>query len=348
MSSLVPRDDNALSRDNVPLTFNLAAALPGRASSRHTERAYFRWVEMYLVDLAQWTPSATIDERAIKMTALPVRTLQAVLSAQQLRAWLGMLIRRNHSKQGLNQARAAIVTLAELLAEAEWIDDLVAAAIARVKTPKAESGQREGRWLSAQQLKALIRASLAIATTPEQAARNHVVMSMLCTMALRREELASARWRDLSVQNNRPVLKVHGKGRKVASVDVPQSVISVLDTWRRLCLPVTKGAFQDSMLVRRIWKAGRISQGGMTPEGILTLVDGAARYAGLGAVAPHDLRRSVAGALYEAKTPIETISRLLRHSNVAVTERYIKGIQLPNEGALLMGDILDDLDDEDE
>lgn len=343
MSSLVPRDENALSREHVPLIFNFALALPGRASSRHTERAYFRWVENYLVDMGGWRASANADERAERMSRLSIKLLQGVLSAQQLRTWLGMLIRRSHSKQGINQARAAIVTLAELLAEAEWLDDVIAATLARVKTPKAESGQRPGRWLGAHELKALMYASAQMATTPAQRARNLAVTSILCTMALRREELASARWGDLSRQNNRIVLKIHGKGRKVATVDVPKIVLNALEGWRQLCVPETKGSFPDSMLIRRIWKGGRVSIAGMTPEGILLLIESAAKTAGLGAVAPHDLRRSVAGALYESKVPIDTISRLLRHSNVAVTERYIKGLNLPNEGAVLMDNLLADI-----
>jgi len=104
------------------LTFNFALTLPGRASSRHTERAYFRWVDTYLHDIAnmQRTKGAS---RALRMQSLPVNVLQASLSAQQLRAWLGMLFRRGHGKQGIDQARAAIVTLADLLAEAGWLDD---------------------------------------------------------------------------------------------------------------------------------------------------------------------------------------------------------------------------------
>jgi integrase len=345
VKNLVPRDDSALSNERASLTFNFAAALPGRASSRHTERAYFRWVETYLVDVAGWKPSADGDERAVRMSRLPIQMLQEILFAQQVRAWLGILARRNHGRQGIDQARAALVTLADLVAEAGWIDDLRAAALARVKTPKAETGQRSGRWLTPMQLKAMMVASARIATTPTQAARNLVVMSILCTMALRREELVSARWADLSIQNNRVVMRVHGKGRKVASLDVPKPVVSALESWRRLCVPVTKGHFPDSMLVRRVWKGGRISSGGMTAEGVLLLVDASAKYAGIGPVAPHDLRRSVAGALYEAKVPMDTINRLLRHSNIAVTERYIKGLKLPNEGALLMSDILSGLDD---
>jgi integrase len=53
----------------------------------------------------------------------------------------------------------------------------------------------------------------------------------------------------------------------------------------------------------------------------------------------------VAGALQESGVPIEKISRLLRHSNVAVTERYLSRLPQANEGAILMSDVLGLSDD---
>jgi integrase len=275
-----------------------------------------------------------------------VRVLQESLSAPQLRAWLGKLVTAGHGKQGIDQARAAVVTLADLLAEAEWLDDYTAAAMARVRPPRAEAGQRPGRWLSLDQIKMLMTAARQIATSENQELRNYVVATMLCTMALRREELAAARWGDLSLQNNRVVLRVHGKGRKVAAVDVPKVVVRSLDRWRVAVAPNAPHPPAHTALVRRIWKGGRISATGVTPEGIWLMISDAARAAGIEHVAPHDLRRSVAGALEEAGTPIEKISRLLRHTNVAVTERYLSRLPKRNEGAILMSDVLGLEDDE--
>jgi integrase len=320
-------------------------ALPGRASSRHSQRAYFRWVDQYLADVAG-LPVTNGDTRLIRMNALPVRVLQESLSAPQLRAWLGKLVTAGHGKQGIDQARAAVVTLADLLAEAEWLDDYTAAAMARVRPPRAEAGQRPGRWLSLDQIKMLMTAARQIATSENQELRNYVVATMLCTMALRREELAAARWGDLSLQNNRVVLRVHGKGRKVAAVDVPRVVVRSLDRWRVTVAPNAPHPPAHTALVRRIWKGGRISATGVTPEGIWLMISDAARAAGIEHVAPHDLRRSVAGALEEAGTPIEKISRLLRHTNVAVTERYLSRLPKRNEGAILMSDVLGLEDDE--
>lgn len=325
--------------DVADLTFNFVLSLPGRASSRHSQRAYFRWVDTYLVDAAG-LPATKGSARIHRMQALPIPILQQVLSAPQLRAWLGMLAQRNHGKQGIEQARAAVVTLADLVAESGWIDDYTAAAMSRVRSPRAEDGQRPGRWLSLDEVRQLMQAAVETATSENQASRNNVVATMLCTMALRREELSSAKWGDLSIQNNRVMLRVHGKGRKVAYIDVPKPVVSALHQWRKIVAPNELHPAPGSPLVRRIWKGGGISKGGLSPDGIWVIIDQAAEYGGMGHVAPHDLRRSVAGALYDAGVPVDTISRLLRHSNIAVTEKYLSRLPHANEGAILMSKAL--------
>lgn len=334
-----PQQDSSLAAHS-GLTFNFALALPGRASSQHTQRAYFRWVDTYLADVAQMAATSG-PQRYARMNALSIPILREILTAPQLRAWLGSLARRGHGKQGIDQARAAVVTLADLLAEAEWIEDYTAAAMARVRPPRAEDGQRLGRWLSTDQIRSLMEAARDIATSDNQRLRNDVIITMLCTMALRREELAAAKWGDLSLQNNRIVLRVHGKGRKVATIDVPRPVLRAIDNWRRCVAVGDDGALQPhTPLVRRIWKGGRVARHGLAPDGIWLVVDRAARKAGLGHVAPHDLRRSVAGTLHAAGVSVDKISQLLRHSNIAVTERYLQRLPQANQGAVMMSDLL--------
>lgn len=320
-------------------TFNFLAILPGRASSIHTQRAYFRWVDHYLVTWGGLKPSRG-DARFRRMAALPVGTLQRCLSAPQLRAWLGRLAAEGQGKQALNQARAAIVTLASLLAESGWLEDAIGATLGHVNLPSAEDGQRPGRWLSLDQIRLLMSAAGTMATSENQAIRNKLVMTMLCTMALRRDEVASVTWRDLGLQNNRAVLRVHGKGRKVATVDLPRPVLGALEGWQRCITAAERETAQNSFVVRRLWKGGRISRMGLSSDGVWLIVDEAAKAANLGHVAPHDLRRSVAGALQESGVTIDKISRLLRHSNVAVTERYLSRLPQRNEGAIMMSDLL--------
>jgi integrase len=321
------------------LTFNLVAVLPGRASSRHSQRAYYRWIERYLFDMAGLRKGTSMP-REQYMAALPVAPLLASLDAPRLRAWLGALVREGHGKQGVSQARASIVTLAALLAEAEMLPDYVSAGMSKVRPPNAEEGQRPGRWLSIDELKLLMTSARDIATSDTMMIRNYVVATMLCTMALRREELSNVRWGDLSIQNNRAVMRVHGKGKKYGIIDIPRPVLTALDQWRRVMVSSNARVSPDAPLVRRIWKGGRISKWGLTPEGVWWVIGDAARAAGIGHVAPHDLRRSVAGALHESGVSIDKISRLLRHANVAVTERYLSRLPSSNEGAVLMSSVL--------
>ncbi|MFZ4815334.1 MAG: tyrosine-type recombinase/integrase [Phototrophicaceae bacterium] len=328
-------------------TFNFAAALPGRATSRHTERAYYRWIDTFLYDMAS-LPKTERQARRRKMEALPIKTLQVVLNAQHLRVWLGRLAREGQGKQALDQARASVVTLCDLMAEAGWLPDEVAGGMGRVSPPRAESGQRPGRWLSPRQLRELMDSAEAISETPTQGLRNSVALAILCTMALRREELTNARWGDLSIQNERMVLQVHGKGKKTAFIDVPQPVRKRILLWQRAVAATQRGYQQDSPLIRRMWKGGSISPFALTTDGLWYIVSESARQAGLGKVAPHDLRRSVAGALSENGVPIEKISQLLRHSNVAVTERYLSKLPQVNSGAVLMSNVLGFEEDDEE
>ncbi|MFN8562688.1 MAG: hypothetical protein U0703_13970 [Anaerolineae bacterium] len=267
------------------MTFDFALALPGQASSAHTARAYFRWVDQFLVDVAGWKPSDG-EMRRERMRRLPVGVLRESLSPAQVRAWLGILVGRQHGRQGLQQARAAVVTLASLMAEAGWLDDYVSAAISRVNIPKAEEGQRAGHWLSTDQLRLLMQASREIATSDNQRLRNTVLTTMLCTLALRREELAAARWSDFSIQNDRAVLRVHGKGRKAAPIDVPRALTVALTSWRQALIAQDRLKSKSSPILRRLWKGGSISHSGLTPDGIWLIVSRSASAAGLGAVAP--------------------------------------------------------------
>jgi integrase/recombinase XerC len=340
LSPVIRREDSELTVLSRGLTFNLALALPGRASSYHTQRAYFRWIDEYLADVAGLARTEGLT-RLERMSNLPVSTLQASLSAAQLRAWLGVKASQGHGRQGLGQARAAVTTLASLMAESGLLDDGTAAAMSGVRLPRAGEGQRTGRWLSIAELRLLMQASRQIATSENQMLRNDVVMTTLCTMGLRREELSNARWNDFSMQNQRAVMRVRGKGKKTALIDVPAPVVASLERWRRAVLAAGLSVEGPAPVVTRLWRGGRIGRTALTPEAIWMIIHEAAHAAGLGDVAPHDLRRSVAGALQQNGVSIDKISRLLRHSNVGVTERYLSRLPQPNEGALLMSDMLE-------
>ncbi len=333
----VPPNSIIATEDDV---INFIAMLQGRASSSHTQRAYSRWIDRYLSDLTD-LPETTGKARRIRMQALPLKILLPILNPPTLRTWLGRLSQEDQGKQALNQARASIITLASLLSEAGWLDDYTSAAMTNVKIPKAETGQRQGRWLAVEQIRTLMKAAEDIAKSPAQRARNAVIIRMLCIMALRREELTDILWSDLHTQAGRPVLFVHGKGSKTALVDIPDVVMNAIEKWLPYVASDASTLDHGSYLIRAVYKGGAVRNGGITTDAIWRIVKAAAEHAGLGNVAPHDLRRSVAGNLEQSGVPVETISRLLRHSNIAVTQQYLSKLPRQNEGAILMADLLD-------
>jgi hypothetical protein len=61
--------------DEARTAYFFPGALPGRTSSPHTQRAYFRWVDTYLVDVAglkptRWRSAHSPHERAAGGCAL--------------------------------------------------------------------------------------------------------------------------------------------------------------------------------------------------------------------------------------------------------------------------------------
>lgn len=338
MSRLKPGNTALKLSESVEPSFDLLHALPGRTSSPHTHRAYYRWIDAWLADHAG-LPRTRGDRRIARMRALPLATLCETLSAARLRAWLGWLAEKGQSRPSIDQARAAVVTLAQLLVEAGWLEDVVGATMANVRSPKAAGGRRAGRWLDTDEIRRLVAAGQCIGNNSNQKLRNRLVLCLMCTLALRREELATLRFDDFSVQNGRPVLRVRGKGNSIAVLDLPASALVALQDWRQ-ALAGQGPVDGDAPLLRRLWKGGRISDDGLSTEGIWHIVDLASQQAGLGHVAPHDLRRSVAGTLQEAGVTVDVISRLLRHGNVAVTERYLSRLPQRNEGGLLMEQLL--------
>ena len=303
--------------------FDLTSALSKRTISANTIRAYYRWVDRYLVDLAGLKPTRG-DARNARMQQLAASTLQRHLTPRKLRRWLERLAREGQGRQGLDQARASIVTLGELLYLSDMLGPERAQDLHAVRVPAVARNQGSDRLLNSEQLKQIMAAARDMASSPNQLLRNQVVATMLCTMALRREELSSAKWGDISLRDGRVILRM-GEG---ASVDIPAAVLTHINRWRGAIASKGQEPMPESPLIRRIWKGGRVAKDGLSPDGIWLIVRDSASYASLGHVTPDDLRRSAVARLRDAGVSVEEISRLLRHRNTMVTERFLAKLPL--------------------
>jgi integrase len=306
--------------------FNFSGALSARTISENTRRAYYRWVDQYLVDNADNKPTRG-EARLRRMERLKVLVLRRILNARRLETWLAKLAGENHSRQSLDQARASIVTLAQLLKDADHLEPVLFEQVQAIPVPSVAKNPAPDRLLNSDELKKMINASREMAVAPAAMTRNQVVVTLLCTMALRREEVSALKWGDITLT---------GSGRAALKVDntlleMPRSLLALLDRWRSMVKSTIGEPQAVSPLVRRIWKGGKIARQGLSPDGIWLIIHDAARQAGFEAVSPEDLRRSVVAGLRDSGVKIEDISRLLRHRSVLVTERFLAKLRQPEE-----------------
>ena len=299
-------------------TLDLTTVWSRRNSSKHTQRAYYRWIDRFLADKAG-LPSTRGDLRIQRMSQLPVPRILPALLPEKLEIWLGSLAKKGHSRQGLDQARAAVVCLSERAAAEGLISDQLFASLKAVSAPSFPIKPAQKTLLTPAQLGSLIHSADSGSASRNQMLRSRVVMMMLCMMALRREELSAAQWGDIQAHNRRIFLNISGgKGH----VEIPRSLLNALTNWRQ----AIGRPGDQTPLVRRIWKGGRIAKEGLSPDSIGLIVKAAAKAARLDAVTPDDLRRSVAAGLRDAGYSTEDISKLLRHKNRAITARYLRRI----------------------
>lgn len=314
-------------------TVNLTAAMAGL--SEHTQRAYQRWIGAYLRDVGQLPIGKKISARAV-----PVPIILASLGAANLKAWLGQLKVRKLGKQSLGQAKAAIVWLAQLMADMEKTTYDVASGLSRIKMPRAETGQRKGTWLTVEEVKHLLRMSRTAAKTPAAAARNSAMVALLVICGLRRDEITHITWGDLQRQGRNRIIAVHGKGSKLRQIKLTGAVADAIEAWRAYH---PDGDTDSATMFTRILKNGRVTALPITDKAVWIVVRDAATSADLGPIAPHDLRRSFARGAFEAGASFELIRQSLGHSNIATTERYVNSaLELDHAATDIWADVLKD------
>lgn len=183
---------------------------------------------------------------------------------------------------------------------------------------------RTGNWLTDSQVAELLELH-PVDTARERRDRMIIVIGLFS--GLRATELAGARWDALS--RDMAMIRVHGKGRKVIDLPLPEQLTDELGRWRteatgEVILPTFR-----SVTRARIQAAGPADREttmldrSVSYSVIRCAVAAAGALIGVPSLAAHDLRRSYAGWLDSTGMDIRAIRDLMRHSSVGVTERYL-------------------------
>jgi integrase len=280
--------------------------------SPHTKRAYMRHIRNYLRFTHQ------IDE--VDFTRFDIDTIKHGLSPHSLRSWLG-----NYASQGLGldsikQARSSIVWAAQLMADNGLIPYYVPAELSRIKVPRAERGQRAGVWLPPEEIAKML--VMLRRSQKAQAIRDSAIITLMAVCGLRREEVALIHWGDLMQQGRFDVIRVHGKGKKIRVVKLPDVVIGALTKWRNI-YPTPNN---DKVMFTRVVKGGQIAESRLSVKSVELVVLRTAKKAGIKRITPHDLRRSFARGAYEAGASLELIRQALGHNDISTTQRYVNAL----------------------
>lgn len=161
--------------------------------------------------------------------------------------------------------------------------------------------RRPGRWLTRDEARLL----LAACEDDDQGRRDRTLLLVAMLTGLRRREIAYLKWRAVDLNGAR--LTVAGKGGKTATIGLPVQACEALRSWRAVI--AERQARRSPGPDTPVFPAGHKQSGlrhvpdeyvftwakPISHYTVHTIVTRRAEQAGLGTVAPHDLRRTFAG-----------------------------------------------------
>lgn len=210
------------------------------------------------------------------------------------------------------EARVTLDTLSEVQVKLMRLN-----AIASAIQVQQTKGELAHIWLSKQEVKDLMMLCEGGALRSK---RDKVILAVLVGAGLRREEMANLRFENIVLQpvggKLRTVLNIKGKGAKNRVVPISNELAALLDSWAGL-------AGGSGAVGRAITKGGKKLRPNISAVGIFNIVREYGNLINRPELAPHDLRRTYAQIGYESGIPIDQISRLLGHADIATTQRYL-------------------------
>ena len=175
-------------------------------------------------------------------------------------------------------------------------------------------GTKKHQWLSAQELEDLIDSCGA----DLRGRRDALVIWLLGDCGLRRAEAAGVRYEDITYQEGAPVLHVIGKGERLRYVPLHSAALRLAKD-----LETQHGGV---FLLKAIDAHGHVRDG-ITGRALTNIVRARGEVIGRVNLAPHDLRRTFAQVRRRAGVDVEEIRRLLGHSSISTTQRYLGDLE---------------------
>lgn len=263
-----------------------------------TKQQYSRQLTKYLEAGHRLTDTQALIDYSQGLKNSPRAFLKAAL-----KLWAGrveMIMKGQATPENVAAIQASIYRLESLNEAIE------------TESPK---GQKAHTWLTQAEVKKL----LATCDDSLQGFRDRLTLGLLVGAGLRREELAKLKFEHILEQpakgNVRTVLQIHGKGAKDRVVPIKSTLARDLAKW------AFEVGGREGFIIRSM-NNGAMGDS-ISSVGIFNIVRAHGEAIGKPDLAPHDLRRTYAQLGYEAGVPLTQISKLLGHSSVATTQKYL-------------------------
>jgi integrase/recombinase XerD len=189
--------------------------------------------------------------------------------------------------------------------------------------------------------------------------RDRAIIALLLDSGIRANELVTLKLGHVELDPKDSYIRVLGKGQKWGEVGLGEQARLSLKKYIRLFRePTVEHEVQQqtrNLTDRQLKQVQNqvkrqalcfVNRAGkpLTPNGLRQIIKRLARWADIKGVrcSPHTFRHTFAVLFWRKTHDIRTLSKLLRHSSIAVTETYLKSI-LQSEARIGAPSVLDDL-----
>lgn len=191
-----------------------------------------------------------------------------------------------------------------------------------------KQAKHPGRWLTREEAFATLITPTQNGT--DEGLRDEIVLR-LGLLGMRDAEIANLAWSNVE---GLPMIRWTGKGHAARTATAGPTLTAALDDYRRRYVAALDRPLSpaDPLVCRakpgpRAFVRGQLTWG-QPLSSVFDIINRAGKVAGLGHVAPHDLRRTAAGILHNDKTPdgahnfdLLDIQKVLGHADPATTMR---------------------------
>ena len=220
----------------------------------------------------------------------------------------------SYSPAYCNTILAAIRGTMRAANDAGLVDDRTLRLIEKVRRVAGGSSEPAGRYVASGERTALMQAALD--DQSDTGARDAAILACAYPGGLRRAEIAGLRRENVTTDGDLVILAVTGKGRKRRSVPLDNGGAGALADWLAV-----RGDGAGPLFWRGK-RGSRLCAGlGLSSQAVYDILARLAKRAGVAALVPHDLRRSVASDGLD-QTDAVAVARLLGHASTVTTAKY--------------------------